>query len=104
MSNYVKRENIVIYDNVNGYVNQEEYNNYEDPEKKIERISYNGKPYWINKTQKKPLFRKHVHFSPIKYTRNERKINRSLTPYYPKKRVSLKKGRKGKKTRRQKLN
>ena len=37
MSNYVKRENIVIYDNVNGQVNQEEYNNYEDPEKKIER-------------------------------------------------------------------
>ena len=101
MSNYVKRENIVIYDNVNGHISQKEYNTYEDTNQNIEQISYNGKQYWRKTEKKKPLFRKHVHFSPIKYTRNERKINRSLTPYYPKKRE---KGGKGKKTRRKKLN
>ena len=100
MSNYVKREDLLIYDNVNGHISEKEYNTYEDTNQKIEQISYNGKPYW-RKTEKKkkPLFRKHVHFSPIKHTIRERKINRSLTPYYPKKRISLKQGKKSKNNR-----
>ena len=78
----------VTYTNMNGNVNQKEYISYEDPEKKIEKIIYNGKPYWKHIEQKrykternKSLFRKHVHFEKQKQNKKTHKIYRQLTPF-----------------------
>lgn len=84
----MKIQDIITYTNKNGNINQTEYISYEDPEKKIEKKFYNGKPYW-RKTERKTLFRKHVSFEkPIKKTKT-RKIDRKLTPFpFPKKKVN----------------
>ena len=84
LNTMMKIQDIITYTNKNGNINQ-----IEDPEKKIEKRIYNGKPYW-RKTERKtktPLFRKYVHFEkPIQNTKT-RKINRKLTPF-PKKKVN----------------
>lgn len=96
-NNIVNIETINTYKkDTNGNMIQKEYMKYEDSEKKIEKMYYNGKPYWKKTETKKPLFRKHVHFvtsSPLHSSKSiqTRKINRIVTPYYPKKSRSYKK-------------
>ena len=92
LNTMMKIQDIITYTNKNGNIHQ-----IEDPEKKIEKKIYNGKPYW-SKTERKtktPLFRKYVHFEkPIQNTKT-RKINRKLTPF-PKKKLIRKKENKEK--------
>ena len=100
MSKTIKIQDIMTYTNNNG---QTEYISYEDPEQKIEKIIYNGKPYW-NKTERKtktPLFSKHVHFENNIQNRKTHKIDRKLTPFsFSKMKKPKQKNKKTKKVKR----